>query len=175
MELKRPFFLRPLHAVARTAGCCALLALGACSSEPRISDVVTASAAHFERFARFERWATRMVGSDVRLQGSQALREATFAPLRREPDVLWAEVRASERQLLQYPKPDASAAVAQLRFVNVDAPVGRLSVALSDACRAANAQPVACVIIARPRGEGAAHEVRVAFRRGLSGGARAAK
>lgn len=162
---------------ARAAACvCASLALAGCSGQPPIAEVVSASAAHFESFARFERWATRMLGSDVRLQGPLALREATFAPLRSDPDVLWAEVRESERQLLQYPKSEPAATEAKLRFVTVEAPaVGRLSVALSDACRAPNARAVPCVVIARPEGEGEGHEVRVAFKRGLTTGARAEK
>ena len=176
MELKRLIFKRPRRTAARAALGFGALALAGCSGAPRISEVVSASAAHYERFAHFERWATRMVGSDVRLQGPLALREATFAPLRADPDVLWAEVRASERQLLQYPKAEVAAPATQLRFVNVDAPgVGRLSVALSEACPAPNAKEVACVVIARPQGEGAGNEVRVAFRRGLSSNAHAAR
>ena len=152
------------------------VALGGCAKQPAISEVVSASAGHYESFARFERWATRMLGSDVRLQGPLALREATFAPLRSDPDVLWAEVRAEERQLLPYPKPDATAAATKLQFVNVDAPaVGRLSVALSEACRTKNDKTVPCVVITRPEDNAAESSVRIAFRRGLSSGARAEK
>lgn len=150
------------------------IALSACGKQPPISEVVSASSGHYESFARFERWATRMVGSDVRLQGPLALREATFAPLRSDPDVLWAEVRADERQLLQFPKPEAVAPESSLRFVHVDAPgVGRLSVALSDACRTRDGKTEPCVVIARPDDERAQKPVRIAFRRGLSEAARA--
>ena len=178
VELSRQIFERGScrRAVGALAFCIAGVGLGGCSGQPPIAEVVSASSAHFESFARFERWATRMLGSDVRLQGPLALREATFAPLRSDPDVLWAEVRESERQLLQYPKPEPTPAEAKLRFVTVEAPaVGRLSVALSDACRAPNARAVPCVVIARPEGEGEGHEVRVAFRRGLTTAARAEK
>ena len=152
------------------------VALCGCAKQPAISEVVSASSGHYESFAPCERWATRMLGSDVRLQGLLALREATFAPLRSDPDVLWAEVRADERQLLSYPKPQAAEASSALRFVNVEAPaVGRLSVALSEACHTKNGKTVPCVVITRPEGDAAESSVRIAFRRGLSGGARAEK
>ena len=135
----------------------------ACSGERPLADASRAAAPHFTTFARFERWAQRIGDSDVRLRGPDAVREATFAPLRSEPDVLWAELERDRRQMqLATPLPAAS-----LHFVRIDAPeVGALKVAITEHCGApgsrANAQR--CVVLARDPGASHPSAIRIAFR-----------
>ncbi|MET0390989.1 MAG: hypothetical protein ABW321_33770 [Polyangiales bacterium] len=150
--------------------------LCACTADPELAEATHASGAYLQTFARLERWTQRMVSSDVRLQGPAALHEAMFAPYRADPDVLWAEVRTGEGWLLFQNPLDS----AKLHYVTVDAPaLGRLWVALSDACstRAARvAAPhgararadAACVVLARPALDGRQSSLRVAFRRASS-------
>ena len=142
--------------VTLTAATC-LSEAAACSEQAAVGSARNAAAGYFAAFERFERWAERSVSSDVRLQGEQALRETVFAPLRRDRDVLWAEVLVDERQVLAYrtPLPDAA-----LKFTPIEAPtLGRVQVALCDACDAKQGE---CVVIARPATRRFAR-VRMAF------------
>lgn len=149
--------LAALGAWAVQAGC------GGCSDAPELAEVVEASADHFASFEHFERWTQRTLSSDVALRGAQALREAVFAPLRRDPSVLWAQVLPESGPALRYndPAPDTGAA---LRFMHVTAPaLGRVHVALCEPCQKQRPEPAAtCVVIARPPRPGRAG-VRVAF------------
>jgi hypothetical protein len=128
-----------------------------------LAEAAQASATHLETFARLERWAERTAGSDVRLHGKSALTEATFAPFRSDPDVLWAELR-TDQETLAYKQPIAS---AELHYVPIDAPtVGRLWVALARDCRGGQAREVAdaCVVLARPDQAPGGNQLRVAFK-----------
>jgi hypothetical protein len=130
----------------------------ACSERQAVASARDAAASYFAEFERFERWAERSVSSDVRLQGEQALRETVFAPLRGEREVVWADVRVDERQVLAYRSPLADAA---LRFTPIEAPtLGRVLVALCPQCEGPHEQK--CVVIARSVGRRSAR-VRMAF------------
>jgi hypothetical protein len=143
--------------VALAAGTC--LSEVACSEHKAVDTALQAASGHFVAFERFERWAERSVGSDVRLQGEPALRETVFAPLRRDHDVVWADVQVDTRQVLSYRTPLADAA---LQFTPIEAPtLGRVQVALCEAC-ADKEQRRECVVIARPAGRWPAR-VRMAF------------
>jgi hypothetical protein len=135
----------------------------ACSGERPLADATRAAAPHYSTFARFERWAQRIGESDVRLRGPDAVREATFAPLRSEPDVLWAELEADRRQMqLATPLPAKA-----LHFVRVDAPeVGALKVALAEHCGVpgSRANGQRCVVLAREPGPSHPSTIRIAFR-----------
>jgi hypothetical protein len=129
-----------------------LLALAAesclvgCSEQPALAPALTAASSHFAAFERFERWALRSVSSDVRLHGDGALRETLFAPLRRDREVLWADVQWDSDQVLAYRKPLAD---AELKFVPIEAPrLGRVMVALCEPCEGAG-EGRECVVIER--------------------------
>jgi hypothetical protein len=145
--------------------------LSACAREPTsLADASQAASSHLATFARFERWATRVERTDVQLRGEQALREATFAPLRADRSVLWAEVEANTGPALQFASPID---VQPLAFVQVDIPqLGRLKVATSDACRPAaplHAPSTPCVVIARESAGASSTSVRMAFRQDAAG------
>jgi hypothetical protein len=124
-----------------------------------VASALDAASSHFVAFERFERWAERSVDSDVRLQGEQALRETVFAPLRRDREVVWADVQVDRRQVLAYRTPLADAA---LHFTPIEAPtLGRVQVAKCEACADAE-HSRDCVVIARPAGRAPAR-VRMAF------------
>jgi hypothetical protein len=144
----------------------ALALADACAREPAdLEGASRAASSHLATFARFERWAMRMEQTDVQLRGEQARREATFAPLRADRSVLWAEVNDGEHPTLQHAAPID---VAQLAFVSVDVPqLGRVMVAQSDTCHVADpkrSQTIPCVVIARASGTAKSTNVRMAFR-----------
>lgn len=135
--------------------------LCACGSAPSVAQTTRAVAPHLGSFARFERWAERVAGSDVRLRGNEALREATLAPLRSDPDVIWAEVQTDAKtrwELAGGPTKEA------LTFARIEAPeLGELQVALPNGC-AVKGKLVPCVIVARDRDDAHAYAVKIAYR-----------
>lgn len=139
---------------ALTVGTC----LG-CSERRELGPVMTAASEHFAVFERFERWAVRSAGSDIRLQGQLALRETMFAPLRHNRAVAWADVHWEPDQDLAYrtPVPDE-----QLQLVPIEAPsLGRVLVAPCEACKQ-EGHSKDCVVIERPPKQRPAR-VRMAF------------
>jgi hypothetical protein len=116
-------------------------------------------------FARFERWSARACQSDVSARASEALSEMTFAPLRSERAVLWAEVRSVDGRMLEFAAPIE---LAGLRFVNVDAaPLGRVRMARSPDCRSAarpGSKGTPCIVLARPAPDAGEDSLRMAFR-----------
>jgi hypothetical protein len=135
--------------------------LCACGGAPSVAQTTNAATPHLGKFARFERWAQRVASSDVRLRGAEALREATLAPLRSDPDVLWAEVQTDgkTRWELAVPiKPEL------LSFARIEAAeLGTLKVALPDGCPIKGGK-VACVVVQRERDEAHPYGVKIAYR-----------
>jgi hypothetical protein len=112
-----------------------------------VGNASEAAAPHLPAFKRFATWAERIERSDMSLQGEQALREATFAPLRGNGAVLWAEVSDAEGRALAFHDPIELDA---LSFVSVDgAELGNLRVAVSKSCRSRTRPATPCVVIAR--------------------------
>jgi hypothetical protein len=131
-----------------------------CSEKQGLGEVVAISGRHYSAFDHFEHWAARTLSSDVRLNGVAALREAVFAPLRRDRSVLWAEIHAEAGPKLQYKKPPSD---LSLHFVPIDAPgLGRVEVALCEPCELPKKAKGTCVVIARPSDRARTH-VRVAY------------
>lgn len=64
----------------------AMVAMCACNDPQKldVDQAVAAVDAHAEEFARFGRWARRVLVSRAAFRGDAALREALFAPLRRK-------------------------------------------------------------------------------------------
>jgi hypothetical protein len=139
---------------ALTVGTCP-----SCSEQRAVGPTMAAASEYFAAFERFERWAVRSVGSDVRLQGQLALRETLFAPLRHNRTVAWADVHWEPGQELAFrtPIPDE-----QLPLVPIEAPsLGRVLVAACEACKQ-ETKSNDCVVIERPAKQRPAR-VRMAF------------
>jgi hypothetical protein len=137
--------------------------LCACGGAPSVAETTRAVAPHLGKFGRFERWAQRVATSDVRLRGNEALREATFAPLRSDPDVLWAEVQADDKTRWELAVP---AKKDQLSFAHIEAPeLGTLKVALPSGC-SVKSTIVPCVVVQRERDEAHEYGVKIAYRVG---------
>jgi hypothetical protein len=140
-------------------------ALWCCACRPGHAELAVAAqaaAVHLPTFVRFANWAERAARSDLPLRGQQALREATFAPLRGERSVLWAALDDGRGQRLEYRQAPAWQA---LSFVTIDnAELGSVQVATSSVCRQAESKQAAgqpCVVIARTD---ARRSLRMAFK-----------
>jgi hypothetical protein len=61
---------------------------------------------HLEKLAGFDRWARRVGLADSAFRSEEALEEAAFAPLRREPGVLaaWLVREGPDARELRYPR-----------------------------------------------------------------------
>ena len=127
-----------------------------------VANAASAAEAYIPTFVRFAGWARRAAGSDVALQGDEALKEATFAPLRTDRRVLWADVNDEHGQRLTYRTPSA---VESLEFVTLDTPeLGNVRVAISESCRVVHnghAAQKPCVVLAS--GSTPRRSVQVAF------------
>lgn len=131
---------------------------GACSGEASIADATRAATPHLGAFGRFERWAQRVATSDVRLRGAEALREATFAPLRSDAMVLWADLQSDPKTRSEFARPIQ---LGTLKFQHLEArELGALKVAVSPDCRPG----VRCVVIEREQDATHPFGIRIAFR-----------
>lgn len=141
---------------------CALNAAACGSRSGSVGDAASAAQTYLPTFVRFAGWAKRAAGSDLALDGDEALKEATFAPLRADRRVLWADVNDDHGQRLTYRTPIA---VDSLEFVTLGtSELGNVRVAVSEACRVMShgqATEKPCVVLAS--GSAPHRSVQVAF------------
>jgi hypothetical protein len=158
---------------------CACLVAACGSHEAGLGELAAAFAPHRESFARFDRWARQLQGSDVSLRSRAALAEATFAPLRGQSDVLAARVTVFDRSGEGAPVvsgkplelPEGCEWPAHERVTIRDAQLGAIDVAELGQCGFGRSSPekahLPCIIVSKrvaSSESGALLEVRVAYR-----------
>ncbi len=154
--------------------------LAACGTrEAGLGEVAAAFTPRRESFARFNRWARQLQGSDVSLRSRAALGEATFAPLRGQSDVLAARVTmfdsSGEGEPVVVGKPlelvEGCEWPAHEMVTIRDAQLGAIQVAEHTQCGFGRSSPdkahLPCIIVSKRAASsesGALLEVRVAYR-----------